>query len=174
MTDNAFLRAFNFIASSHIEGELSLDPDDAGNWTGGEKGKGELRGTKFGISAKAYPHLDIKSLSLSQARDIYERDYWTAAMCDRLPPRLAFVHFAFHLNTRPEYAAKCLQAAVGVARDGVIGPVTLRAAKRMDQNESVPNYLAEQALYYTKFKTFPEHGRGWLERVVRTAMEAAK
>lgn len=174
MADSAFIRAFSFVSSHSIEGGFSADPKDAGNWTGGEPGKGELRGTKYGISAAQYPQLDIANLSLAQARDIYERDYWRAARCNELPARLALVHFAFYLNTRPEYAAKCLQAAVGVTRDGVIGPMTIRAAKITDQNESVPNYLAEQAMYYTKFKTFPEHGRGWLERVVRTAMEAAR
>ena len=33
------------------EGGLSLDPNDRGNWTGGKKGSGELRGTKYGIAA---------------------------------------------------------------------------------------------------------------------------
>ena len=33
------------------EGGLSLDPNDRGNWTSGVIGKGELKGTKFGIAS---------------------------------------------------------------------------------------------------------------------------
>jgi lysozyme family protein len=33
--------------------------------------------TKFGISHKAYPDLDIASLTLDDAKIIYERDYYT-------------------------------------------------------------------------------------------------
>jgi hypothetical protein len=36
-----------------------MDERDPGNWTGGAIGKGELRGTKWGISAQTYPQIDI-------------------------------------------------------------------------------------------------------------------
>jgi lysozyme family protein len=39
--------------------------------------------TKFGISKRAYPALDIKALTLGQAKAIYRRDYWIPAGCDR-------------------------------------------------------------------------------------------
>lgn len=32
--------------------------------------------TKFGISEHAYPALDIDSLTLEEAKDIYKKDYW--------------------------------------------------------------------------------------------------
>jgi len=48
------------------EGEYVNDPDDPG---------GE---TKFGISKRAYPNLDIASLTIEEARKIYKRDYWDA------------------------------------------------------------------------------------------------
>ena len=32
--------------------------------------------TKFGISQRAYPNLDIASLTIDQAKAIYKRDYW--------------------------------------------------------------------------------------------------
>jgi hypothetical protein len=45
-----------------LEGGFSRDADDNGSWTGGRKGLGDLKGTKYGISAAQYPSLDIEHL----------------------------------------------------------------------------------------------------------------
>ncbi|MEX8191582.1 glycosyl hydrolase 108 family protein [Comamonas guangdongensis] len=37
-----------------------------------------------------YPQLDIKSLTLADAKVIYRRDYWNRAHCDELPHGVAF------------------------------------------------------------------------------------
>lgn len=57
-----FELAFSF--SKQWEGGYVNNPKDPG---------GE---TKYGISKKAYPNLDIKRLSLEEAKEIYRRDYW--------------------------------------------------------------------------------------------------
>ena len=59
-----------------VEGGLTLDPDDNGNWTGGRCGAGVLSGTKYGISAASYPKENIRNLTLSRAAAIYDRDFW--------------------------------------------------------------------------------------------------
>ncbi|WP_236513543.1 glycosyl hydrolase 108 family protein, partial [Escherichia coli] len=48
------------------EGSFTLNKNDAGNWTGGKVGVGQLKGTKYGIAANSYPNLDIKNLTLDQ------------------------------------------------------------------------------------------------------------
>ena len=58
-----FERCFAFTLGA--EGGYSNNPADPGNWTGGAVGNGELRGTNFGISASAYPQLDIANLTQS-------------------------------------------------------------------------------------------------------------
>lgn len=63
MTD--FDRAFANVIDA--EKGLSMDPNDPGNWTGGAKGKGELNGTRYGISAMSYPKEDIARLTLGRA-----------------------------------------------------------------------------------------------------------
>jgi len=49
-------------------------------WEGGSKitrDPGDPGGTtKWGISQKAYPDLDIEQLTEEQAKEIYKRDYW--------------------------------------------------------------------------------------------------
>jgi lysozyme family protein len=66
------------------EGGFQNNPEDHGNWTGGRKGVGELKGTKFGISAASYPDLDIVNLTQEQADAIYRRDYWQRSGADKL------------------------------------------------------------------------------------------
>ena len=52
------------------EGGFQNDPKDRGNWTSGIIGKGECKGTKYGVSAMAYPDLDIENLTIEQAKKI--------------------------------------------------------------------------------------------------------
>ena len=107
--------------------ELDLTSSDRGNWTGGEVGSGELRGSRYGISAAAYPHLDIASLTEADARSIYRRDYWAPMHCDVMPAPLALLVFDPSLNNGPGAATMFLQAAVETGIDGNFGPGTLRA-----------------------------------------------
>lgn len=55
------------------DGGYTNDPRDPG---------GE---TKFGISKRAHPTVDIKNLTLEQATEIYRKEYWTPAGCDSIP-----------------------------------------------------------------------------------------
>jgi lysozyme family protein len=165
-----FDRAFKYVVGQ--EGVFSKDPDDRGNWTGGEKGVGLLKGTKYGISAKAYPELDIENLTLAQARDIYFKDYWTKAHCPLWVAPLAFVMFDAAVNQGVERAVRCLQRAAGVNDDGVVGPHTLGAVRRLDERTAVEYFQAERILEYVEAATWQKHKRGWMRRAVETAMGA--
>jgi hypothetical protein len=61
-----FDRVFDIVVGH--EGGFTANPADCGNWTGGVIGTGTCRGTRFGISAAAYPDLDIANLSLDAAK----------------------------------------------------------------------------------------------------------
>ena len=54
--------------------------------------------TKFGISKKSYPDINIENLTEDQAAAIYYRDYWTPMMCDKYEPRLALALFDTAVN----------------------------------------------------------------------------
>lgn len=41
--------------------------------------------TKWGISERAHPHLDIEQLTRQEALEIYEREYWSPPHCGNLP-----------------------------------------------------------------------------------------
>lgn len=129
--------------------------------------------TRYGISQKAYPALDIANLTESQAREIYARDYWTACKCQELPPALALCVFDAAVNQGPVYARRTLQQVLRVPVDGKIGPVTLNKAA-IDPAGAVTAYQSARALTYTKTKGFDVYGGGWLSRVISTAIAAAK
>jgi hypothetical protein len=54
--------------------------------------------TKYGISKKAYPALDIKSLTEEQAKAIYLQDYWRPLNCDQYDIRMALAVFDTAVN----------------------------------------------------------------------------
>jgi len=84
--------------------------------------------TNFGISKRAYPEVDIKNLTKTEAKEIYRRDYWNRVMGDDLPFPLALVTFDAAVNSGVSRASKWLQTAVEAYPDGVVGPLTVEGA----------------------------------------------
>lgn len=165
-----FKRAVNIVLKH--EGGYSDDANDPGNWTGGKVNDGELVGTKYGISAASYPHMDIKNLNPEKAKALYWRDYWVANKCDQLPPAVAVVYFDACVNQGPRLAAVALQRALGVKADGIVGPVTIAAARVRDQYELVGQMVSERAWQYSATKNFQRFGKGWFNRLGDVAREA--
>lgn len=150
------------------EGGYGNDPDDRG---------GE---TKYGISKRQYPALDIANLTREDAESIYSRDYWQAIQGDQLPASIALAMFDAAVLQGPQTAVHMLQLTLGklgydeVRADGVIGPITLHSAQqaeRRNREELLTTLLsfrglrmfhdAEQNVKQRKFV------RGWLARLFR-------
>lgn len=149
------------------EGGFTDDRRDRGNWTSGKIGVGQLKGTKYGISAMSYPSLDIRNLTTAQARDIYKRDYWDRLKGDRLPEGVDLAAFDYAVNSGVGRAARSLQQLVGVKVDGLIGPTTLDAIEDHDPADLVQQLCAERLDYLQTLATWPTYGKGWGSRVSR-------
>lgn len=147
------------------EGKFTNDRQDRGNWTTGVIGKGELKGTKYGISAMTYPDLDIKSLSLQQAKKIYKRDWWDKINADQIDTALVFQVWDFAINAGMGTAKRKLQKAVGVVEDGMIGKQTIQAINNTELNDVLMKFNAERLKYYTSLSTWSRYGKGWTLRV---------
>lgn len=133
----SFERAFDLVIGH--EGGYVNDPQDPG---------GE---TKFGISKRAYPMLDIKNLTIEQARELYLKDYWFAAGCDHVASdAMAMLMFDCAVNQ-------------GVTR-----------AKQIAAKATSPiEYQAERALHYASLPTFERFGRGWMRRLFDGLLKAS-
>lgn len=153
---------------------VSLDPMDKGNWTGGEIGKGDLRGTKFGISAASFPTVDIAALTLDQVRLIYLSNYWLPVYADLIEQAPALLLFDAAVNHGVAAAIRMLQAALGVPADGVIGPETKAAMQDADQDALAVELSARRSMHYVSASGFDNYGLGWMRRLASITYRAAQ
>jgi lysozyme family protein len=150
----AFDQAFRLVIGH--EGGFTANPADPGNWTGGAPGRGECRGTKFGISARAYPDLDIADLTLDQAQAIYRRDYWDKLGAAALPPPLALLAFDAAVNNGLGRARQWL----ALARNQQTGAATCA------------EFLAQRVAFMASLPTWRSFGLGWARRLCRLPYES--
>jgi lysozyme family protein len=159
------------------EAGFTDSPNDPGNWTGGKVLSGELRGTKYGISAGAYPDVDIPNLTIDAARAIYRQDYWDKVAGDNLPPAVALVAFDGAVNSGVGRSARWLQAAVGAYEDGDIGPQTLASIKatvaKNGADALCAELMAQRLVYDAALGNWKIDALGWARRVCRLPMQAA-
>lgn len=147
------------------EGGYQNNRKDRGNWTTGIIGKGENRGTKYGISAMSYPDLDIKNLTLYQAKQIYFNDYWLPLNAATLPDNVQFELFDAAVNHGVSRSVMFLQAAVDVAEDGDCGDITLGACREWTPERLEMKFLGERLYFFTKLKSWDNFSRGWARRI---------
>lgn len=85
------------------EGYYSNDPDDRGGVT------------KYGISKKGNPDIDVENLTIERAKEIYRERYWKQTGCDDVPSPLNFIIFDTAVNCGVETAKRFLSQATGHA-----------------------------------------------------------
>jgi len=130
--------------------------------------------TQWGISKRSYPALNIRTLTRAQAVEIYRRDFWQRAQCDTLPKAVAFQMLDAAVNHGMGNPIRWLQRAARVADDGAIGPVTLAALRKLDENDVLLRFNAERLEFYSALTTFNSFGRGWTRRVAVNLRFAAQ
>lgn len=151
------------------------------SWEGGDKlhtVPGDPGGTtKYGISQRAYPNVDMHRLTKPQAAFYARRDYWSPVKADHLPEEIRWDVFDTAFNAGTHRAGKLLQRSINLCRqaqgvtdfimeDGRIGPNTLQALEGLDGARLRRVYRAYRAEHYL---TLAELGRakfihGWLRR----------
>jgi lysozyme family protein len=159
-----FLRAVNRLLAD--EGGYSDRPHDRGG------------PTKFGISTRAYPALDIASLTRDDATAIYYRDWWLRFGFAKLPGAIGAKTFDLAVNIGAAHAIRCLQRALRasgrrVDEDGLLGYATAEAAAATDGNALMAALRSEAAGYYRATAALSRGARqegdreflnGWLNR----------
>lgn len=141
------------------EGGYVNDPTDRG---------GE---TKFGISKRAHPDINIRDLTKNLAREIYRVDYWIPSRAGKLPVKLRGPYFDMCVNHGQRNAVRILQQACNgrgekIAEDGLIGPQTIGACAKLEKKR----LISYRCLFFARIvQRDPEQERfwyGWFRRAV--------
>jgi len=158
--DERFLRAVEVVLKH--EGGYVNDPADPG---------GE---TKYGISKRSYPHLDIANLTREDAIAIYYRDWWLPLKCPQIhDDKVAQKYLDTCVNTGRGTGTKILQRALQmigyrITVDGAIGPKTLAAVNAADPQALLVAMRQQQKAHYEqliqKNPKLEKFRRGWMAR----------
>lgn len=139
------------------------DPDDPG---------GE---TKFGITKRSYPLLNIRDLTIDKAKEIYCRDWWVKNNYNHIVNnQLAEKLFNISVTTGSVQAVKWLQEVTNditpsskLKCDGVLGDKTAGAINAKPTLLLYPYFLIRVAQGYLSFKRNDKYIEGWLNRLFR-------
>lgn len=147
-----------------LEGGYVYDPSDYG---------GE---TKYGISKGTYPELNIKDITLEQAKILYKKDFWDKLSLDKINDQsVAEELFDTAVNMGWKTATMFLQESLNffinplLKVDGLIGDKTIMAT-----NKCKPQKLLKvlNGLQFERYKLIVKNDisqkkffNGWLERI---------
>ena len=129
--------------------------------------------TNFGITvavARENGYLgDMRTIPMSVVESIYKRKYWDKVRADEMPESVRFALFDYAVNSGPGAAIRALQRVLGVADDGVLGPMTLAAAQA--QSAGLGARLNGYRLkFMTELKIWPTFSKGWARRIADNLM----
>lgn len=148
------------------EGGYVDHPDDPGG------------ATNFGITqrtARASGYTgNMRHLTRDQAREIYRTAYWGRAKADQYDSAIGFQLFDAAVNHGMGNAVRFLQRAVGQVDDGIVGPMTVAAIRRMSVTDVLARFNAERLEFYTRLSTWGTFGKGWARRVAGNLRYAAE
>lgn len=131
-----------------IEGGYSNSPMDLG---------GE---TKYGISKRSYPNLDIENLTVDQAIIIYTRDYWDKNSIGSIHDQTtANLIFRFIVNIGAVPAIRIVQNSLNtfvpvipsVIVDGIMGTRTIQAINNIRTIRLQDTLRVAECRYYLDF-----------------------
>lgn len=119
----AIFKSSIFVIDKAEGRDIVNDPNDLG------------RLSKYGISQRAYPDLDIKNLTFDQAMEVLEKDYWNKYNIGAISNQgVANIVMLITINMSPSSAATIVQKAVNryfrsdrLVIDGVMGSKTIEA-----------------------------------------------
>lgn len=99
--------------------------------------------TRWGVSQRSYPHLDIVNLTKDQAKQIYYVDFWQASGADQLSWPLCLAHLDSAVNCGVGQALRFLH----------------------ESNRDFDTYNNLRRSFYLSLNQFQLYGSAWIRRV---------
>lgn len=143
------------------EGDYADHPSDPGGRT------------RWGVTervARADGYVgDMREFPVERAKRIYRREYWAPIRADELPDAIRFHVFDAAVHSGVRQASIWLQRCVGTAADGVIGALTIAAARHTPNVAA--RYSAMRLRFLADLPNWPAFGRGWARRIAANLMD---
>jgi len=129
--------------------------------------------TNLGVTKKTWEawlkrpvdEAEMRSLTPEKVAPLYKIKYWDACKCDQLPLGIDYAVFDFAVNAGVSRASKTMQATLGTAADGIVGPATIGVATNADPDEFLEKFSKLKEQFYRSLQLFDVWGKGWLRRV---------
>jgi lysozyme family protein len=156
------------------EGGFQKDPQDHANWTGNKIGVGELKGTKYGVTAADLPDTDIENLTVDQAIEFYRDKYWKPLYSQIESQPVANKIFDMGVLFGVGEAIKLLQISLQptfphIHPDGIFGNETLSTLNQVEENSLLSVYKTALVAYTLRIAVAkPEEKKnvaGWGKRI---------
>ncbi len=165
------MTAYNIVAGH--EGGYQKHPNDSGNYNSLD----QLVGTNWGISAPVYEAYlnyppseeDMRSMSRQTAANIFRRNFWDKIRGDQIQSQaVANIFFDGAVN-HGRTGVRIMQRVLGVAVDGIVGPITLSKLNSFDPAKIYLSYKQARTNFYHQLaKEKPRLAvflQGWLKRI---------
>jgi lysozyme family protein len=157
-----FAKAIEMVIATH-EGGFQKRVDDPGNWTPA----GELRGTKFGISAHSFPDVDIEALTLNEAEELYRKIWGMFAALEDQRVLTKVLDLAVNMEWAGRGpAVVILQKAIAICgghveQDGIFGAQTAEEANKIDGQWLLDVICAQAKAHYKALEAAKPEMKAW-------------
>lgn len=132
--------------------------------------------TKYGITKRSYPDLEIATLTVTDATQIYKRDFWDKYKIQDMPEKFRLIVFDMIVNMGTRGAALTIQRTVNnripgtLKEDGLLGPKTRNSLHLYEDKIEVVDLKIFRLKRYndllranSKYSVF---FRGWCKRAL--------
>lgn len=159
------------------EGGYVNHPDDPGGATnkGVTQRVYDAYRTNKGLGKRS-----VRSITQAEVAEIYDRQYWDEAWCDKLPAGLDYAVFDYAVNSGVNRALKDLQRTLNananyfgvsgkLSVDGVFGNATetaVNSAANADEEALIVQYCERRMKFLKSLKNYRTFGKGWFRRVM--------
>lgn len=128
--------------------------------------------TRYGIAQKSNPEVpptfytESPLFALGTAQQVYRSSYWNRFQGDNIDSdAVASCLLNFSINDGTNREVRMLQEALGLyQRDGVMGPITLKAVNSIDGTMLAATLRTLQAEFYQAIPNNEKFISGWLKR----------
>lgn len=168
MAANNFDKSLKFVLQ--FEGGFVNNPKDPG----GATNLGVTIHTLSAVLGHQATVAEVKALTATTVAPIYRQRYWNVVRGDDLPLGVDLAVFDFGVHSGPKRGAEFLQRVVGVADDGAIGEITLKAVRQVDPKAVIKALCADRLKFLQGLTVFKSFGPGLTNRVNKAEAAALK